>query len=202
MDELLARFLQAQREFGARVHAIGEEHWSWRTPDTEWSVADLVRHLVDEQRWVAPLLHGLDLDSAAKVVEGTRSLPVDGGVGANLAEEWDEAATTSSDAVNEPGALDRTVQLSRGSTPVREYLGEMTFDAVVHSWDLGRAIAYSDELPGELIDYVWSSARGIGDLSASGLFDRPVDVPADASALDRLVALTGRDPRWRPDAAS
>ena len=40
-----------------------------RHPDTEWKVADLVEHLIEEHRWAAPLMHGQDLESAAKVVE-------------------------------------------------------------------------------------------------------------------------------------
>lgn len=30
-------------------------------------------------------------------------------------------------------------------------------------------------------------------------FDEAVPVPADASAIDRLVAWNGRQPEWRPD---
>ena len=31
-----------------------------------------------------------------------------------------------------------------------------------------------------------------------GLYGPRVPVPADAPAMDRLLGLTGRDPRWRP----
>jgi len=196
MDEQLQIFLSAQREFGARVHAVSEDQWSARTPDTEWTVADLVAHLVDEHRWAAPLLHGLDLESAGKVVEGTRDLPADGGVGANLAESWDEAATTSADAFTAEGTLDRQVALSRGSTPVRTYLDEMISDLVVHAWDLGRAIDYPQPLPDEPVAYVYQRFADAGDLSGSGFFDPPRDVPDDAPLIDRLVAATGRDPGW------
>ena len=133
MDDHLDVFLKAQREFGERVHAITEQQWGQSTPAAEWSVADLVEHLIDEHRWAAPLLHGQDLESAAKVVKGTRSLPVDGGIGANLAEAWDEAAVGSADAFAADGALDRTVALSRGDTPVRDYITEMIVDLVVHA---------------------------------------------------------------------
>jgi uncharacterized protein (TIGR03086 family) len=195
MDDLVSLFLSGQREFGARVHAVREDQWGAATPDTDWSVADLVGHLVDEHRWVAPLLHGLDLESARKVVEGTRRLPVDGGVGANLAESWDEAATSSADAVAEPDALERTVELSRGDTAARRYVSEMIFDLVVHSWDLGRAVGHAASMPDDLVSYVYDQVRDMGDLSASGLFGAPVEVPDDAPTIDKLVAATGRDPR-------
>lgn len=196
MDELLSMFLAGQHEFGARVHAVAEDQWDAPTPDTAWTVADLVGHLVDEHRWAPPLLRGLDLDAAGKVVEGARSLPVDGGVGANLAELWDEAVAGSADAVTAAGALERNVELSRGTTPARTYLSEMTFDLTVHSWDLGQAIGYDELLPRELVEFVLARVGQMGDLSASGLFEEPVDVGDDASPQDRLVAATGRDPSW------
>jgi uncharacterized protein (TIGR03086 family) len=194
MDDL-EKFLTAQQAFTERVHAVTEDQWGRDTPDTEWTVADLVAHLVDEHRWAAPLLHGLDLDTAGKIVQGTRSLPVDGGVGANLAEEWDEAAVGSADAFSADGALDRTVELSRGTTSVRDYINEMTFDLVVHGWDLGTAIGYSQPLPEDVVAAVYEDAAAMGDLSSSGLFDAPVTVPDGASTLDKLIALSGRRPR-------
>jgi uncharacterized protein (TIGR03086 family) len=195
MDDELTKFLTAQRAFTDRVHAIREDQWQLATPDTEWNVADLVGHLIEEHRWAAPLVHGLDLESAGKVVQGSRRLPVDGGVGANRAEEWDEAAVESADAFSSDGALDRTVALSRGDTPVREYIVEMIFDLVVHGWDLGTAIGYDKPLPEELVEAVYAEAKEFGDMSGSGMFDKPVSVPDDAPTVDKLVALAGRNPR-------
>ncbi|MFN2518197.1 MAG: TIGR03086 family metal-binding protein [Jatrophihabitantaceae bacterium] len=194
MDDVHALFASAQREFGLRVHAVGEDQWMAPTPDTEWTVADLVEHVIEEHRWAAPLLHGQDLDSAAKVVEGSRSLPVDGGVGANLAQEWDEAATASAEAFTAPGALERDVELSRGPTPVRRYAEEMVFDLTVHAWDLGQAIGFGDPLPDDLVCAIYAEVAALGDLSGSGLFAPPVDVADDAPTIDKLVAITGRRP--------
>jgi uncharacterized protein (TIGR03086 family) len=194
-DDLVDAFLIAQEAFSERVQAVADDQWQLSTPDVEWTVADLVAHLVDEHRWAPPLLHGLDMDAAAKVVDGARRFPVNGGVGANYAEAWDEAAAGSADAFTADGALDRKVLLSRGQTAVETYISEMIFDLVVHAWDLGRAIGYQGELPASVVDMAWAQAEKFGDLSASGMFDGPVPGPADSSTVDRLVAMTGRDPR-------
>ncbi|PZS37050.1 MAG: TIGR03086 family protein [Pseudonocardiales bacterium] len=197
MDDLLAMFQSGMHEFSARVHAVGDDQWGAATPDDQWTVAQLVEHVIDEHRWAAPLMHGQDLESAAKVVEGSRSLPVDGGVGANLAQGWDEAATGSAEAFTAPGALEREVELSRGTTPVSSYLEEMIFDLVVHAWDLGRAIDYREPLPDDLVSAVHAAVLPMGDLSAYGeMFRPPVEVPDDAPTIDKLVAATGRDPHW------
>jgi uncharacterized protein (TIGR03086 family) len=194
MDDVLAIYQSALHEFGARVHAVAEDQWDAATPDTEWTVADLVEHVIEEHRWVAPLLHGQDLESAAKVVDGSRSLPVNGGVGANLAQEWDEAAIASAEAFTAPGALDRDVELSRGPTPARQYAEEMIFDLTIHAWDLAQAIGYDGSLPDNVVSALYAEVAGMGDMSGSGLFKPPVEVPDDAPTIDKLVAATGRNP--------
>jgi len=180
-DDVVQMFLAGQRAFGDRVRAITEEQWGAATPDAEWTVTDLVDHLIDEHRWLPPLLHGLDLAAAEEVVAGARSLPVDGGVGSNHAELWDEAATASADAVVEPHVLERDVALSRGDTPTPQYLKEMTIDLAVHSWDLGAAIGYAESLPADLADFAYAEVASWGDVSGSDYFGAPVPVPDDAS---------------------
>jgi uncharacterized protein (TIGR03086 family) len=193
-EQLLPIFQKAQRAFTDRVHAVREDQWSAPTPCEEWSVSDLVQHMIDEHLWAAPLMHGQDLDAAGKIVEGTRRLPVEGGVGANLAEQWDEAITGSADAFTSAGALDRTVILSRGETPASDYLEEMIADLAVHAWDLGTAIGYSEPLPDDLVSHTYDWAKNMGDMSSTGMFKPPVDVPDDAPLIDRLVGLSGRQP--------
>lgn len=198
MDALLELFRTGSEAFGARVQAVGESQWDTPTPDTEWTVADLVDHLVEEHRWLPPLLHGLDVAAAEEVVRGSRTLPVHGGVGANYAELWNEAAVESGAAVVEPGVLDRQVELSRGTVPAREYLTEMILDLAVHSWDLGVAIGYELPLPDDLVNWAYEQVRDWGDRSGSGYFAPPVAVPDDAPLIDKVVGATGRDPDWKP----
>lgn len=195
MTDPVGTFLAAQRAFGERVHAVAENQWHAPTPDTEWDVADLVGHVIEEHRWAAPLLHGQSLETSGEIVRGSRSMPVDGGVGANRAEEWEEAAVESADAFAADGALTRTVALSRGETPVTDYISEMTFDLVVHGWDLQQAIGFSGELPADAVEAVYEAMRG-HDLSGGEMFGDPIEVPDDAPTLHKLLALTGRDPAW------
>src|SRR5262249_62285471 len=76
-DDLIATFSSAQAAFTERVHAVAPDQWQMGTPDAQWAIADLVGHLVDEHRWAAPLLAGLDMDAARAVVAGLE--PAGGG---------------------------------------------------------------------------------------------------------------------------
>jgi uncharacterized protein (TIGR03086 family) len=191
-DDLIATFLIAQAAFTERVHAVAGDQWQAGTPDAQWTVADLVGHLVDEHRWAGPLLAGLDMDAARAAV--ARLGPA-GEDGVGLLREWDRAAAMSAEAVRADGALDGSVEITRGSAPSAEYLEEMVLDLVVHAWDLGTAIGYQEPLPAGPVAAIYPLARAVVDRTPRGMFDAPVAVGADAPVIDKLVALTGRRPR-------
>jgi uncharacterized protein (TIGR03086 family) len=193
MDELLGMLQSCLNAFGERMHAIGADQWDGPTPDTDWSVADLAEHVVEEHRWVPPLMNGHDLDAAGKIVEGMKS-PAGEQRGSDLVAEWDHVARASAEAFGAPDALDQLVSLSRGPTPARQYLGEMIFDLVVHSWDLGTAVSFTGELPADAVAFIYGQVQAMGDMSGSGMFAPPVEVPDSAAMIDKLVAATGRNP--------
>src|SRR2546423_12813075 len=56
--DIPAMFRGAVAEFDARVRQIGDHQWQAATPDEDWTVRDLVNHLVGEDLWAPPLLAG------------------------------------------------------------------------------------------------------------------------------------------------
>jgi uncharacterized protein (TIGR03086 family) len=191
-DDLVTTFLTAQAAFTERVHAVTPDQWQLGTPDAQWTVADLVGHLVDEHRWAAPLLAGLDMDAARAVVAGLGPAAGDGVV---LVRAWDRAAAASAEAFRADGALTGSVAITRGRVPAVEYLEEMVLDLIVHAWDLGAATGYAEPLPVEAVAAIYPLAQAVVDRTPAGMFDAPVEVSADGPVIDRLVALTGRRPR-------
>jgi uncharacterized protein (TIGR03086 family) len=180
--EWLALARRAMQEFGSRVDAVTD--WSAPTPDTDWDVADLVRHVVVEQQWIPPLLSGLSLAEA-----GDRVRPL----GADLAAEWHRFAGLAA-AAWEVAPLAAPVRLSYGTVTVEHYLREQVSDITIHSWDLARAAGLDETLDGALVEAVWEVFDAQREmLSASGLFAAPVEVPPEAPLQTRLLALTGRD---------
>ena len=80
--------------------------------------------------------------------------------------------------------------------PARVMAGILSLEFLVHAWDYAAAMGTEVNAPDSLVDYMMGVAQGVitpeGRTTAG--FDDPVDVPAGASALDRLVAYTGRSP--------
>jgi uncharacterized protein (TIGR03086 family) len=175
---------QAHREFSDRVGAITD--WDAPTPDSEWSVRDLVRHVILEQQWIPPLLRGLSQSEARRELAP---------LGDDLAAEWQKhsALATKAWRATPPHV---PVQLASDTMTAEEYLREQVSDVTIHSWDLARATAADETLDDALVEAVWTVFEPQKEtLQASGLFASPVPLPDDAPLQSRLLALTGRDDR-------
>lgn len=173
----------AHREFGARIAAI--ENWTAATPDRDWDITRLVRHVIEEQQWVPPLLAGKTVGEATLDIA-----PLHGDMRAEWQRYSDAATAAWADA--DPST---PVHLSYGTVPLEPYLRQQTADVTIHAWDLARATGSDETLDAVLVEAVWSDLdEQRAMLAESGLFDAPVAVPEDASLQDRLIALTGRDP--------
>jgi uncharacterized protein (TIGR03086 family) len=76
-------------------------------------------------------------------------------------------------------------------------------EVVVHGWDIARATGQPYDLdPATASACVRHLSAFAGAEPVEGLFGRAVPVPADAPQLDRIVALSGRDPAWTPGGAT
>jgi uncharacterized protein (TIGR03086 family) len=183
--ELLELFQRAQNQFTDRVDAVAPDQWDDPAlPD--WTVADLVAHLVTEALWVPPLLAG-EPYAEGRFPDDTSDL-----LGDDPFTGWESAADGALSAFAEDDALVRTVHLSRGPTPATEYIFEMAVDLTVHAWDLAHATDGDTELDGELVTAALVYAERLPEDGVPDLFDPPLDVSASASPQQRLLARFGR----------
>ncbi len=186
MSTLLEQYAVATRQFDDRLQKVADDQWGLPTPCTEWDVRSLVAHVVDEQRWVPYLLAGGTVAAAGDRFAGDP-------LGSDPKQAWDDARDAARDAFNAPRALDRHVSVSSGHMSARDYLWQMTVDLTVHAWDLARAVGCDDRLDAELVRRIWAGAeKDLDDMAASGLFGRPVTVPAGADLQARALAMFGR----------
>jgi uncharacterized protein (TIGR03086 family) len=186
MSEVLARFEAAVDVFDARIHEVPDDAWSAPTPCTEWDVRALVNHVVGEQFWVPPLISGKTVAEVGSQFDGDL-------LGTDPAAAWHHASGLSHTALAEPGALTRTVHLSYGDDSAVSYCEQLTFDAILHAWDLSRGAGLDDRLPDELVSWATTWVQPVLPMFVgAGLFAPAVDLPADADAQTLLLALVGR----------
>jgi uncharacterized protein (TIGR03086 family) len=78
-------------------------------------------------------------------------------------------------------------------------------EVIVHGWDIAVATGQPYSCEPALIEAALTFVRaevGRNPNGTAGLFGPPVPVPHDASSLERLIGLTGRNPAWVTTAAT
>jgi uncharacterized protein (TIGR03086 family) len=184
-NELLELFQRAQARFTDRVDAVEPDQWEDEALP-EWTVADLVAHMVTEMLWVPPLLAG-EPYAEGRFPEATTDL-----LGDDPFTGWESAADAALSAFAEDDALLRTVHLSRGPAPAAEYIQELTADLTVHAWDLARATGGDTDLEGELVTAALLVGERLPEDGVPGMFDPPLNVSDAAPPQMRMLARFGR----------
>jgi uncharacterized protein (TIGR03086 family) len=105
------------------------------------------------------------------------------------------AARPALDAWHRRG-LDGTVPFGKSEMSARAACGVLSIEFLVHAWDYAVAVGRNVEVPEPLAEYVLDLAHNTirPEFRGAAGFDDPIDVPADASAFEQLVAFTGRNP--------
>lgn len=174
-------------QFDRIVRQVRDDQWTLPTPCEDWSVRDLVNHVVGEALWAPPLLEGRTIADVGDTLDGDL-------LGDDPLAVWMAAHPAADKAADVEDIETRVVQLSFGATPAAEYLRQLTADYLVHAWDLGTAIGVDCVLDADLVSSVgaWFAGQADGYRSAGAIADLvPVEPSADAQR--RLLAEFGRD---------
>ncbi len=186
--DVAEQFQKALSELARRVPVVGQGQWHDPTPCSEWDVHDLTNHVVNELRWVPPLLEGRTIEEVGDRFDGDL-------LGSDPVGAAQEAMREAADAATQPGALERVVHLSFGDTSGGEYLSQITSDVAIHSWDLARAVGADERLDADLVAFVHGYLGPQVELwRAAGAFAPPTEVADDADPQDKLLAMVGRQP--------
>lgn len=171
------------------VRGITEDRLADPTPCTEYDVRALADHLIQVVINFQALAAKKDSDFSF-VPHYTET---EGDWRGRFADET--AALTEAWAA--PGAEEGTTG-SLGM-PART-VGQMVLgDLTVHAWDLARATGQEFTPDPVVVGELSVSLEAMAPMARQGgVFGEPFPVPDDASEFDRVLALTGRNPRWQP----
>ena len=162
------------------LHPIAADDMSRQTPCTEFDVSALTGHLLNSITALGGMV-------GAEIPERDESDSVERQVVA--------AARPALDAWHRHG-LDGNVPFGKGEMPAKGACAILSIEFLVHAWDYAVAVGHEINAPEPLSEYVLGLARQVirPEVRGGAGFDDPVDVPADAGALEQLVAFTGRNP--------
>jgi uncharacterized protein (TIGR03086 family) len=91
------------------------------------------------------------------------------------------------------GTMERTVHLSFGDFPGREYTMQVFADLLIHGWDLARAIGADERLDPDPVEACAGWFEPVEEAyHAGGAIGPKVEAPPDADAQTHLLASFGR----------
>ncbi|VVJ16799.1 Uncharacterised protein [Amycolatopsis camponoti] len=158
------------------------------TPCAGWTLADLLRHQVSENHAFA---------TAAR--EGSAPDWDAGDLGDDAPAAYRASVDDFLAAMADDAVLDRQLTINHfGTFPGTVAAHMHLVDTVAHGWDLARALGLPYEPDAEAVHVALKLAGRIPDegREKNGSFAHRVEPEADASELDRFLALLGRDPAW------
>jgi uncharacterized protein (TIGR03086 family) len=177
---------------GQLVRAVTPEQWQLPTPCPDWTVRQLVSHLVGGNRLFTRVLNGQPLPPLDQL--GRR------GGEDQLGDDPVAAHDTSADellqALRAPGVLAATHTVPVGTLPGPAVVHLRTVETLVHGWDLARAIGRAAPFPDDLAEPELAFSRDLLDRLPEGRqpFAPSLAAADGAPAIDRLAALLGRRP--------
>jgi uncharacterized protein (TIGR03086 family) len=168
---------------GHLVGTIAPGQWSLPTPCPDWTVREVVNHLVLGHRRFA-----------AAVTGGSPPDPADDLLGSDPESAYWSSAEAMLAAFRADGALERPVTIPAGTLPGSVACELRVVEALVHGWDLSRATDLPLEFPADLVAESMAFSRvQLGRVPADRTpFGPSQPVADDAPPLDRLAALLGR----------
>lgn len=182
MDPLVAH-QRAQDVFADVLASVRPHHLDAATPCDEWTVRDLIEHVIGGNERVV-IRAGLRSEPAARP---------DGHCAAHR-----ETAATAQAVFAASGAMTTMFALPVGQVPGSWFIRMRTTDAFVHAWDLAAATGQPTDLDPELATYlldgtrqhITSALRG-----PEGYFGQPQHCDLDRPPADQLAAFLGRSVR-------
>ena len=180
MTEVVERHIQACEGFSDIV-AKAEGRWERRSPCSEWDAQGIVEHMIGFHDVL--LLRPLNAKP-----QRPKGDPV---------ERWAVTQTALSTVLRRIADDPASVEGGTSVPDLGRLLPALTAEALVHTWDLARAVGVDPALDVGLCEITYEVVRpNKNQPRDSGMFGPSVSVPDDADAGTKLIAFYGRDPSW------
>jgi uncharacterized protein (TIGR03086 family) len=189
MSENLRRYTTIMFGFEHVLRMVPDAAWSNPSPCEEWNARQVAGHAMSVVNNIAARSGvGTVVDAFGDVAAFAGEDPL--ATFRGIRERYLEAT-------DRHGALQTRITSSAGEMSLDEYIGRMCPDTLIHTWDLARAARVDDRLdPGAVSAVLAGFLEGAGPVRAPGRYAEAVDAADLATEQDRLIAYTGRNPRW------
>ena len=182
MSQNSRNFIQAVFAFDAVVQRADASSWSNATPCEGWSASDLLQHQ-------CAVLNGV----AAVAATGAMAKPTPPEDMSDPAAVWTETRDNLLATLDQQCVLQQEGPFWFNAATVDDMIGVVMWDVVTHTWDLAQGIGAAHGLEDSLVQASHDVVAPMSDMLVETSRTGPVlEAAADASILDRYLALVGR----------
>jgi uncharacterized protein (TIGR03086 family) len=168
------------------ISGVRADQLNASTPCTEWDVQALINHNIKVSQFFNSILTGT---GGVNPMEVSGPLPPEG------AAAGFEAATSGLLTTVKATDLEKVIEAPFGSMPVGQFILIPFGDMFIHQWDLATATSQSTSLDSGLAEVCYELiGRLLGGGRDTTNFAPAIEVPANASIQDKLLAFSGRQP--------
>lgn len=170
----------------AAIAAVGDDQWSAASTCPDWTIRELVEHLVGGAALTASVLGG----------EAATGRPDLTGVdNADLPAAFTEAGGRVVTALADPDVLQRQVRVGMGPVPGVVAAQLCLVETLVHGWDVARSsgqrVAFDEGTAQRALAFSEDMMTQIPE--GRSPFADPHSPRDDATSFERLLALLGRE---------
>ena len=192
-------FIKANNACNQAVQQIKDEQWEDNVPDVyEWrfgtsepvSLRTAVNYIAYDNSWVPDMMAGMTMDQAGHD-------KYDGDLlGDSPKDRFADITARANRAVEDLIDPAQMVHFSYGSYPAAEALTHVTSFRGMRAFDIANFINGDTTLGDDLVQGLWDQLYpNIDQWRAMGVFGPATPIADDAPLQDRLLCLTGRQPR-------
>jgi uncharacterized protein (TIGR03086 family) len=183
LPEVHARALDHARR---SVAGVGADQWDDVSDCDDWTVRELVNHIVTGNYWAAELGSGLTIEEVGGRLDGDV-------LGSDPLRAYDDSSLVAAAVFRAPDAMDKPCAVSYGPVPGSVYCGHRFIDVLIHGWDVATSTGQDTVLDPELVEACLAVIEPQQEmLLGSGAFGTLVEVPDGAGPQTRLLAVLGR----------
>jgi hypothetical protein len=175
------------------VAHIGDDQWSLMMPEKitrePMTLLEVVRYHTWDDAWIPDVLAGKTKEEVGDVHDHLLTL-----TGKELRSNFTTYNQRAIAAVRDLSDLNRTVHLSYGDYPAREYLQHNISVRAFWSYDIAKVIGADTTMADDFVQALMDEFSPVVEgYRQSGLFPPAIEVASDASSQTKLLAMVGRE---------
>jgi uncharacterized protein (TIGR03086 family) len=162
------------------------------TPCTDWDLRTLLNHTI---LWTSYSAERRAYGESVAEELMSKDFTAEPG----YAQAYQAQIARAVQAWSDPEAWQRELGVMGSTTPAADVAAMLISEMVLHGWDVAKATGQDYHCDDEVAQAVLKTVEAQGDMFRQYQgFAAVVPVPDDATAFDRALALSGRDPQWKP----